>query len=376
MSTTATPLPSSDAFLARISAGRSEARQKTADIKASVRSIHLETSHDKALRTALDRLLDSIHFELSFADDGSSPEVENRGGRAIIVVGFPGAGKSRAVKHALRTRPEFEGFGHRGAWSPVLSIVAPSPFSLAALGTEIVKALGYETETLIKQTKVWPMVRNLVRDQKVRVIHIDEAQHMDEIVSPVMKTEIRNTLKRLMQQEEWPVWLILSGLPETARFIQSDGSLQRRIEVVRFESLRFEADDDGNADVDHIRVVINRIAAPCPEMVPAGLLTDEFIHRLLHAATYQFGILVELVQDAIALALDRHDPEAYPAGPVVDKVDFADVYSDRTGVLSDDLNPFIADRWLDITVETAIYEQPTDETGKSTGKPALKARRT
>jgi len=151
-----------------------------------------------------------------------------------------------------------------------------------------------------------------------------------------------------MQKAEWPIWLILSGLPELARFCQDDASMRRRVRILRFEPLKFP---------DHLRAVqklVRQIVAQCEPLECTSLMTDEFSHRLLHAGMYQPGIVVEYVQDAISECLAREEENL-----VIDH--FADVYMSRTGALEDSENVFIASNWLSIHVEGAMFEKASDD---------------
>ena len=264
-----------------------------------------------------------------------------RGGRALLVTGAAGAGKSRALAHAFATRPELEGFGQPG--SPLLSVVAPSPFTLGALGNEIAGRLGYVSRRAMRQNEVWPLVRGLMREARVRILHIDEAQHGDQIANRVVAQEIENTLKRMMQEADWPIWLILSGLPELSRFCQDDASMKRRVRIVHFESLRFP--DHAEA----MQRLVREMVALCPPLGCSKVLSDEFAHRLLYAAMWQFGIVVEYIQDAIGECL-------LGGGEELDVAHFADVYTARTGSVADDMNVFIARDWRSIPVEMALYD--------------------
>lgn len=179
-----------------------------------------------------------------------------------------------------------------------------------------------------------------------------------------MAQEVENTLKRMMQEVDWPIWLILSGLPELSRFCQDDPSMRRRVRVLPFEPMAFP---------DHVepgRQTIRDLVELCPRVGCAQIQSDEFVHRLLHAATYQFGIVVEYVQDAIAECLSGE------GGGELKLDHFADVYSIRTGVRADDLNPFISHRWEAIPVENALYEEVLDIEGNLTGIRRPKARKT
>lgn len=351
-------------FLNRIVSNQTDKRRTVNEAVGRVLAAYLPTAYDEQFMEQIDWLLDSMLIELGEQPGVAAAEGMVRGGRALVVTGQAGAGKSRALAHAFASRPEFEGFGRPGEWSPLLSVVAPSPFTLGALGNEIARKLGYHGQREIRHSKVWPVVRELMAECGVRILHIDEAQHGDEIKSEVMAQEVENTFKRMMQEADWPIWLILSGLPELSRFCQNDASMKRRVRVLPFEALTFPD------HADAVRQTVRDLVALCPSVGCGELQSDAFAHRLLHASTYQFGIVVEYVQDAIAECL------MVEGGGELGLGHFADVYAIRTGVRNDDLNPFVADDWTAIPVEAALYEDVIDEAGKPTGARKPKGRNT
>lgn len=353
-----------DPFALRILKYQSDNRRKMNEALGKVFSAHLPTIHDRQLNEQIDWMLDSILLELGQQPGVDAPGAQLRGGRMLLVTGRAGAGKSCSLMHAFRTRPEFEGFGQEGVDCPILSVVAPSPFTLAALGNAIIQALGFEGPGAIKHTQVWPKVREMMAECGVRILHIDEAQHGDEIRSDVMTQEVGNTLKRMMQEASWPVWLILSGLPELTRFCQNDPSMRRRVRALHFDGMSIEH------NADHVVETLRRLSGYCPGINSDQLENTEFASRLLHAATYQFGIVVEFIQDAIAECL------AVESGGDLKIGHFADVYTIRTGVTEDELNPFITAYWESVSVESALYEPDVDLEGNKTGRLRRKKRKT
>lgn len=346
-------------FLENIARNRSGKRKDVHSAMKAVMGIYLTTQYDQMLEKEIDRLLDSITLELQPSDDGPRPKGAVRGGRVLIVTGAAGAGKSRSLLKAFQRRPEFPNFGVEGMPCPLISIVAPSPFTLKALGNEIVRKLGYHGRREIDEGVVWPMARLMLKELGIHIVHIDEAQHGDQISNPEVVQTVENTLKRLLQETDWPVWLILSGLPELAKFCQGDHSMFRRIHQVKFEPLRFDM------HAETIKKTVRKIADLCPGITCKRLLTDEFVNRLLHASLHQFGIVVEFTQDAIWECLNSGHPTL-----TVDH--FAEVYTSRTGETREDENVFKARDWTAIVVENALYEQPVDENGKPISARQLK----
>ncbi|WP_294641253.1 ATP-binding protein [uncultured Aureimonas sp.] len=342
------------AFLASIDDNQTAERKTLFDAMQRVRSVVLSTEYDELLNTEIQVLLDSIKMEHALASMRQRRS-SKRAGRVLIVTGEAGAGKSHALMNAFESRPEFENFGVVGEACPLLSVVAPSPFTLKALGNEIVRKIGYLGERDIPEGEVWPMIRILMKELQIFIIHIDEAQHGDQISNHAVHQAVENTLKRLLQDNDWPLWLILSGLPELARFCQGDRSINRRIHHVRFESLRFPE------HAEAVRGTIREISSACPRLDCSAVLSDEFTARLLHAALHQFGILIEFVQDAILECLQTGKRK-------LSADHFADAYSARTGETADRLNVFLADDWDKIDVEIALYEQPVDDDGNPVGR--------
>lgn len=333
-----------DTFLDRIKANRSSARTGISDKVAAVQRVYVKTQNDKLLDEELTRFFDSIVRELDWQSEDGNQASAMRGGRVLMVTGGAGAGKTRAISELFRSRPELEGFGEIGMGCPLLSVVAPSPFTLKALGNEIVRKLGYHSRREIRQSEVWPMIKLLFAEHGIRILHIDEAQHGDQVNSSVAQ-EIEDTLKGLLQDVDWTIWLMLSGLPELARFCQADQSVLRRISHIRFQSVTFPAHAPG------MREVIRKLMDACPDVEFEKTLTDEFMHRLIHAAGGQFGILIEFIHEALEACLKAGER-------VLQDTHFADAWVTKSGDERDEANVFIADRFDDIDVASVLWEEP------------------
>ncbi len=178
---------------------------------------------------------------------------------------------------------------------------------MSALGNEIVRKLGYAANRDIPHSKVWPVVRSLIKEQQIRIIHIDEGQHGDELTSAGMLQEMENTLKRMMEESGLadladPVWW------PGARPLLSGGSLlRRRVRLLRFEPLCLA--DHG----EDVKQIVRLIGKECPSIRCEDILTADFVGRLLHAAVHQFGIVIEFVQMLLASVsqhVTTHSPSA------------------------------------------------------------------
>lgn len=351
-------------FLALIEQSQSPERRGVTDIMATIAEHYIPTQHDRRIDAEIDRLVASILIELGGRSGARIGRETLRGGRVLVGTGLPGTGKSRAFDRAIRRRPEFAARGAQDLKGPILSMVAPSPATLGGLGNAVLAALGYPTTRPIKESQVWPVVQQQLRDHGVRILLIDEIQHAEQLATVAEAQKVADTLKRILQDREWPIWLILVGLPDVEKFLRADGSMKRRIRSMAFELMRYPQDAEAAAAV--VREIVGMVPGlSCAELAPDKTLvpdaTDEFAGRLIHATAGRFGVLVEYVQDAVHEALIAKDE-------VLTLEHFADVYDARNGEVVDALNPFIAARWDLIDTSSAVFDEETDGDGRPTGQ--------
>lgn len=345
-------------FLNVIAERQNPKRRAVNSTMTAVLGHYIPTKYDEIFGTELDFLLDSILIEV-----GAQPETEGagegvRGGRVLAVVGPAGSGKSALVRRMIGSRDEFRK-SDDGRCGPLLSVVAPSPSTLGALGNLLLRETGYPSTRTFRETHVWPMVHRQLHEHGVRILVIDETQHTDEIGTVAEARKVANTLKRIMQDSEWPVWLILVGLPQLLRFLQEDSSTRRRVRTVILERLTFPE------HCQAVKDIISEIVGVAGTLDVGGLLTDAFVGRLLHGAGRCFGILVEYVQDAIREALLAGDEK-------LELRHFETVYEARTGALPTE-NPFVATKWEAIDVAASLYEEELDADGMATGRRLAKS---
>lgn len=328
--------------ITRIRRLRAEARAPVEQIMSDVLFAYLGTERDKRLTEQINNMLDSFLLAEDAAKTNSRRVGRLREGRALTVIGESGAGKSRMLDRHFLNRQEFAGYGDPDSDCVLVSVTTPSPCTLRLLGMSVLAALGYETARLLDENVAWDLVHRQIALRGVRFLHIDELQHVLQSRNAVEIKKVQDTLKRLMQNREWPVWLILSGLPTITTMLSGDRQVLRRTRHVLLEDLRLER------DVAVVRKVIDFFGREKAGLAIAGLTGDEFVGRLLHAALNQFGIVIEFTQDAILQALQR-------GADSLGIDDFAAAYRARTGCLPDK-NVFIvpATDWILIDPQRAL----------------------
>ncbi len=335
--------------LNRLRSAMPDGSRERAKRLAKLHSKHVSTPRDDALATEIEMLIQNA---------AGSQDSVRRDGSALVVIGDSGAGKTTLLKRIIADRPEFAPYEDRYgiSTSPLISVVAPSPCTLKQLGREVLRALGYPLSREIKEHMVWELVRQQIRIRKVMFIHIDEMQHAVNTLNDNEQQKLSDTIKNVMQQPDWPVSFILSGIPTLARLVSSDVQLMRRSRIFEFSNLEFAK------HAASVRRMIEHMVTKHAEMQLASALPDEFIHRLLHAAYGRFGVVIQIVRGAIEQAMSDE-----AAGEQVKARHFAAAYSRFSGCTEDE-NVFLRTDWQMLQPSAALVRnRPTEE-----GTPALK----
>lgn len=331
---------------------RSRQRESVSGTMTKLHSAYFGTERDKLLDEETSILIDAF-LEADAAEDHRRVG-RLREGRALAVTGESGAGKSRALERLFLKREEFTDYGRKESDCPLVSVTAPSPCTLRLLGESILKAIGYPVERRLDENVAWDLVRKNLALRRVRFLHLDELQHVFQSRNTLEIGKVQDTLKGLMQDKEWPVWLILSGLPSIATFLAKDPQVWRRTRHVVFSNLQLP--DDGAM----VRRLITFYAKEKGDRSVEIVKDGELIARLLHAAMGRFGVVIELIQDAVAQALRLADSEL--------KIEhFAAAYAARTGCIRDENVFLAATNWelIDTSGLQGASDPPPEEVKKS-----------
>ena len=138
--------------------------------------------------------------------------------------------------------------------------------------------------------------------------------------------------------------LILSGMPDLLDLVNMDPQLARRLKPVEVQPLKVSL--DGRMIVSALR----QYAAAAKIAIDETLCKPRFVTRLAHAADYCFGILAEVICEAIGQAILVGDG-ALSEGA------FVASYARRSGC-PEGLNPFLVENFLPIDVRKLLQPAP------------------
>jgi hypothetical protein len=193
---------------------------------------------------------------------------------------------------------------------------------------------------------VWGRVRDRLEFLGKVVLHLDEVHNVLETANKRELTQIRTLLKAFLISPNWPVVLVLSGLPEVIPFFEglnepdedgranadTKGEVRRRAVFVNLRSLR------SRHDPSMIAAAIADMAGVAGMGVPADI-DVKLAPRLIHAALYELGTTMQIAHEAIGLALNTK-----PRATVLGIEHFKQAYRIRTRC-SDAANPFVVVNW-------------------------------
>lgn len=301
---------------------------------ARINSRYFATRRDRDIDTELSILIGSA--AVSF--DGFQSER-----RCLAIIGETGAGKSRSIGRAIAARSELQP-RETGMTEtrPIVRIKAPRPSTLKLLAEEILDALGYPLERELKEAPIWKLVRRQLKARQVRFVHIDEAQHMLNMRDHDAMVRLSDSLKMLMEQDDWPVRLILTGLPELGSFLTLYKQLARRTHKIELENIALPRDEKLVNWV--VFTIVQEHAGMSFNFTPDG----HFFGRLCHAANDQFGSLTQITRCAVERAMIENLEASQ-----IKKVHFDRAYEILSGCRPDQ-NIMSAPNWADIQPINAL----------------------
>lgn len=331
-------------IIAAIRAAMPAVQVNLADDMALVRGEYIETDLDDRLARSLDALLRTLVSRQPVDEDEGQPKRNET--RSLVVVGEAGAGKTAALDHAFLKHPVLGGYGTPGSGCPIARVVVPAPCTLKALGAAILNALGYPLKRELRENIVWARVHEALQVSGTVILHLDEMHNATDRANVRELDAIRKALKGLMVSREWPVGLVVSGLPSLIPAMREIDEVRRRGLFVRIPLL--EMPDD----IALLRVAMERCCEVARIDLPQALV-DEIGPRLSHACLRRYGIAVELIHEAIEAIL-------LSGGKVLQGCHFADAYAARTGC-GDRMNPFVAPDWAEIDASQVLLDEMPPE---------------
>ena len=267
--------------------------------------------------------------------------------RGIAIIGDSGSGKTTAARRLWATYPDLQAQQSGLEKTEIVSLSLPSPANVNFVGYACLNVLGYPLQRDRTSTIIWDMVHTNLRLRQTLVLHFDEAQDFSVNQNAREMQAMINTLKALMQNPTWPISIVLSGMPQLRDLINMAPQLARRFTSTQFAKL------DPVLDSGPIMKMVAGYAEAADMEVGLDLHERSFVRRLIHAASGEFGLTVELLLSAIEIALRAKQPQ-------LSLPHFAQAFARRSGCVPD-FNPFTREDYTAINTRLLLLGRVPDE---------------
>ncbi|EBA13648.1 ATP-binding protein [Roseobacter sp. CCS2] len=218
--------------------------------------------------------------------------------RAIAVIGAAGSGKTRLVKRVLEQNQDLTDPKDGDELIDYMRIIVPASETMKNLAILLREKLGYESERKSDNaSEIWRQVHVQLRNRRTFYIHLDEAQHLIASPNENVRAGVVDRLKTLLNNDTWPVGLILSGTPKLLEMLNSDPQLGRRVDLVKLPAI---------SRVSHakeVQAIISAYAAKAQISLSEDLDFDDLVPRLIHAGANEFGNTIAMLGFALEDAL-------------------------------------------------------------------------
>jgi AAA domain len=235
----------------------------------------------------------------------------------VVVIGESGSGKTTEINHALRRIAANENPLECGLKRRFVQLSLKGETTWKALGLDLMEELGYEMTARRTEHEIWRRARTQLKAKGIWLIHIDECQHMFQTLGESETKKVLNSLKTFMKHRDWPMVMILSGIPELLQRVNLDPQFERLMTPVCLAPI-----DPKSADLDELDTVFCGLAEAIQIDISAVRSEDIYL-RMAYGCVETFGRAFRFMVDVLA---------SLPEGQTKLTVDdLANRYAYRTG---------------------------------------------
>lgn len=206
----------------------------------------------------------------------------------VWLFGDPGSGKTTALLEAQR---RVEAMSDLDSEQPVLFLsLLPGP-TMHSLVRDLLLKLNYPFANSRTFTERASLLFQALKRRRVLVIMLDEVHHVVEGNRPTNQVEVRDFLKRLL--DETNVCLVLCGIPRATKLRDNDDQLASRLPADVTLSTNYST-AEGKAFVD---AVLKGSPLPFEEAA-----SEKVVEDLTNRTKASARLLAKVVQEAIKAA--------------------------------------------------------------------------
>lgn len=228
-------------------------------------------------------------------------EIETKNPPCLAILGDTGAGKTTLVDTWLEKAPLRAMETAEGSIIPYLYVLVPSSPKKKGAVAAFLRALHDPNPSRGTEWDMISRVHRLIKRCQVRVIFVDEFQHLFEKDTQKVAHAIADFLKDVSNQAHVP--LILTGmLGEAEPILEANSQLGRRVGTPLV--LRpFEWDRNRPETIKEFRTLMRDIDRALP-LDLSNLQDEEMAFRFYYASEGYLGWIMEIIREAAIRAID------------------------------------------------------------------------
>jgi len=265
---------------------------------------------------------------------------EHYEGNGMVLVGESHSGKTREIDQALIRMGEKDGCLECGRERRFIQFALNGETTWKGLGLQVVEELGYAMAPRCTEHVIWSEIRKILQEDGIWLLHIDECQHMFQTLGVNETKKVINSIKTFMKHRDWPIVIVLSGIPELLDKVNLDPQLRNLITPYYLQPLDPLAEDG----FDEIDTALCGFSEATGIGISAIREEDVFM-RLCYGHGNLYGRVLRFLVDVFA---------ALPVDQSELTVEFlADRYALRTGCIPGH-NVFLRDDYQGCDVEVLM----------------------
>lgn len=230
-------------------------------------------------------------------------EIASRNPPCLALLGETGAGKTTVVQTWLAQSGEKEREEGDRLIIPILSVVIPSHARKKGAAAAFLNALHDPNPSRGTEWNMLVRLYRLIQVCQVRLIVVDEFQHIIDRETQRVLHDVADFLKDLINQTHVPM-ILVGKLGEAEAILHSNPQLDRRVGspyvLGPFEWDRNRASET----IKEFRTVLREIDRSLP-LDWSGLQGEEMARRFFYASEGYMGWLMDLIRHSTLAAIDR-----------------------------------------------------------------------
>lgn len=250
-------------------------------IATALRRCFIQFPHVKNLLGQMEALL---------SQDTTVEEADN-----LLLIGEPGVGKSclltkLCIKHPKIQHADFSEI-------PILYASVPSKSSIDDLASAMLLSMGSPFWNRGKTKELTHQLKTLLKTCKVRMIILDEVNHLVDKGGIKTHHLIADWLKELSDDVRIPI--VLAGIPRVTRLLETNDQLRSRFrEVVTITPFSVETEQA----IAEFRGVLRAFKVMIPDLLQVDITSTEMAHRFAFASSGRLREIRRLMVRVVELA--------------------------------------------------------------------------